>query len=110
MYRIRATYLPRPDLVFDLAYYFRVHVPLAQKTTAGKLKIRRMEVESRAESLLEPGSGGAPCVLCIDLETLDDVAAFRRLLQSDAVQALREDVPRYTNCALEWTVSEVRGV
>lgn len=108
MYRIRATYLPRPDMVFDLEYYFRVHVPLARETTAGKINIRRMEVEVHSGLLLDPARQGAPCVLCIDLESEEDVAAFSRLLQSDAVQALREDVPRYTNCALEWTVSGIR--
>ena len=29
MYKIRATYLPKPGMRFDLDYYFRVHVPMA---------------------------------------------------------------------------------
>ncbi len=110
MYRIRATYLPREDMQFDLDHYFRVHIPLARKITAGKLNIRRMGVESNGGLLLEEGGIGAPCVLCIDVDSMEDVAAFRRLLQSEDVEPLRQDVPRYTNCALEWTVSEIRDL
>jgi len=110
MFRIRATYLPRKDMVFDLDHYFREHIPLARKITAGKVNIRRMGVELNAALLLEDGVTATPCVLCVDVDSMEDVAAFRRLLQSDDVEPLRKDVPRYTNCTLEWTVSEIRDV
>ncbi len=110
MYKIRATYLPRAGMQFDLDYYFRVHVPLARETTAGRINIRSMEVESGAVLLTDPSSTRSPCVLSLCFDSLDDVDAFRRLLLSDGVEALRADVPRYTNCELEWTLSSVQEV
>jgi uncharacterized protein (TIGR02118 family) len=110
MYRIRATYLPRAGMEFDLDYYFRVHVPLAQQVTAGRVNIRSMEVESNAVLLTDPTSKRAACVLSLTFDSLEEVEAFRRLLLSRDVDALRADVPRYTNCDLEWTLSEVRDV
>jgi hypothetical protein len=37
----------------------------------------------------------------------EDVEAFRHFLASANTEPLRRDVPRYTNCELEWTVCEV---
>jgi uncharacterized protein (TIGR02118 family) len=109
-YRIRATYLPRAEMRFDLEYYFRVHVPLARQTTAGRVNIRSMAVESNAVLLTDPSAKRAPCVLSLTFDSPEDVDAFRRLLLSQDVNALCADVPRYTNCDLEWTLSEVRDV
>ena len=110
MYKIRATYLPRAEMRFDLEYYHRVHVPLARATTAGRFNIRAMDVESDAVMLTDATVKRAPCVLSLSFDSLDDVDGFRRLLLSNDVEALRADVPRYTNCDLEWTLSEVREV
>ncbi|OGT80652.1 MAG: hypothetical protein A3H91_15265 [Gammaproteobacteria bacterium RIFCSPLOWO2_02_FULL_61_13] len=110
MYRIRATYLPRAGMQFDLEYYFRVHVPLARQTTAGRLNIRSMEVESNAVLLTDATAKRAPCVLSLSFDSMEDVDAFRRLLLSQDVDALRADVSRYTNCDLEWTLSSVQEV
>ncbi len=52
----------------------------------------------------------SPCVFTVYLDSLDGVEAFRKFLQGDAVDPLRRDVARYTNCELEWTVCEVRDV
>ena len=110
MYKVRATYLPRPDMTFDLEYYFRVHVPLAGSQTAGKLNIRRIDVETGATSLLDPGQKGTPCVFCVYFDTEADVERFRKFLRSEQVEPLRDDVPNYTNCELEWTVAKVHEV
>ena len=110
MYKIKATYLPREDMTFDLDYYFRVHVPMAASKIDPGIAVLKVEVESKAESLLEPGAKATPCVFAVYLPDRKDVDRFRALLQSDAVNPLREDVPKYTNCELEWTVSEVTEV
>lgn len=110
MYKIRATYLPRPDMTFDLAYYLREHVALARKQTAGRVPIRRMDVEMGTTPLLGTGPAHSPCVFSVYLDSLDDVETFRNFLQGEAVDPLRRDVARYTNCELEWTVCEVREV
>lgn len=110
MYKIRATYLPRADMTFDMTYYLREHVALARKQTAGRVAIRRMEVEMDTTPLPGTGPAQSPCVFSVYLDTRADVEAFRRFLQSDAVEPLREDVARYTNCELEWTLCEVREV
>lgn len=108
MYKIRATYLPRPDMTFDMAYYLREHVALARAQTAGRVPIRRMEVEMGTALLMGDGPVQSPCVFTVYLDSLDGVEAFRNFLQGDAVDPLRRDVARYTNCELEWTVCEVR--
>lgn len=110
MYKIRATYLPKPGMTFDLEYYLREHVALARVQTAGRVPIRRMDVETGTVMLMGEGAARSPCVFSLYLDTQDDVETFRRFLQSDAVEPLRRDVARYTNCDLEWTVCEVRDV
>jgi len=110
MYKVRATYLPRDDMEFDLDYYFRVHVPLAQATSAGKLDIVKMDVETDATVLLSPESRETPCVLSLYFETAEDVEVFRRFLSSDQVDSLRDDVAQYTNCELQWTVAKLHEV
>lgn len=107
MYKIRATYLPRDDMKFDLEYYFRVHVPLAAANMDPRIAVHKVEVESNAEFLLEPGRKATPCVFTVYLDDKRDVDRFREFLQSDGVTPMREDVPKYTNCELEWTVCEV---
>lgn len=107
MYKIKATYLPRPDMSFDLDYYFRVHVPLSQAHMDPGIAVHKIEVESKAESLLKPGSKSTPCVFSVYLKTREDVDRFREFLQSDGVAPMRDDVPKYTNCEIEWTVCEV---
>lgn len=110
MYKIRATYLPRDEMTFDRDYYFRVHVPLAKAQAEGRIAIRKIEVETGAELLLEPGEKRSPCAFCLYFDTRDDVERFRRFLVGPATRPMREDVPRYTNCELEWTVCEVTQV
>ena len=110
MYTVRATYLPRDDMKFDFDYYFREHVKLAKQQTAGKIDFKRIEIESDAEVLQEPGAKRSPCVFVVYLETLEEVDRFRRFFESPDVIPLAEDVPNYTNCELEWTVARVHAV
>jgi len=110
MFKVRATYLPRPDMVFDVEYYFRVHVPLAKLQTANRVNIRRIDVETGATSLLDTGQKGSPCVFSVYFDSEADVEQFRRFLRSEQVEPLRDDVANYTNCELEWTVSRVHEV
>lgn len=95
---------------FDFEYYFRVHVPLAKSQATGKLDILRIEVETRSELLMDPGVKGTPCVFCVYFKSREDVDTFRNFMMSAAVQPMRDDVAKYTNCELEWSVCEVREV
>lgn len=110
MYKVRATYLPRADMTFDIEYYFRVHVPLSVSQTAGKLNILKIDVETDAALLLDASSKRTPCVFSVYFESAADVEQFRRFLTSDAVAPMRDDVSNYTNCDLEWTVTKVHEV
>lgn len=110
MYKVRATYLPREDMHFDLDYYFKVHVPLSKQQAEGKINIVKIDVESSAELLLEPGVKTSPCVFSIYFNNREDVEQFRKFMRGPGVDAMREDVPKYTNCDLEWTVCEVQEV
>ncbi len=108
MYKVRATYLPRPGMTFDLEYYFRVHVPLAQRQGEGRLNIVRLEVESGATLLMDPEQVRAPCVFSIYFRERGDVEKFRDFLAGPGTEPMRRDVPNYTNCEIEWSVCEVR--
>ena len=110
MFKVRATYLPRADMRFDMDYYLREHVRLAGQQTAGKLGISRIEIEMDTRLLMESGVQRAPCVFCLYFASEKDVEAFRRFLVSADTEPLRADVARYTNCELEWTVCEVKEV
>ena len=110
MYKVRATYLPRDGMHFDMSYYLREHVALARAKTSGKLNISRIEVEVNTTLLMEPGTLRTPCVFCLYFADHEDVESFRRFLDSPDTDALREDVPRYTNCEMEWSVCEVLEV
>jgi hypothetical protein len=107
MYKVRATYLPREGTWFDMDYYLREHVPLARAQTEGRLNIARIEVEAGTSLLMEPAEARSPCVFSLYFASPEDVEAFRRFLTSADTEPLRRDVPRYTNCELEWTVCEV---
>lgn len=108
MFKVRATYLPRPDMKFDFDYYFRVHVPLAMQQGKGRIRILKIEVETGSTSLMEPGERLSPCVFSIYFAEQQDVAEFRDFMRSSGTDPMREDVSRYTNCELEWTVCQVQ--
>jgi hypothetical protein len=93
---------------FDLEYYFRVHVPLARRHAPQTPEILKIEVESGTTLLLDGDRRLAPCVFCLYFRDRADVEAFRRFLTGPGTEAMRRDVPNYTNCELEWSVCEVR--
>ena len=107
MYRIRATYLPCESMKFDREYYLENHVALAHQQLAGKVQAKKIDVEFNVVSLFNQELVKSPCIFNLYVETSDDVAAFQAFMQSEAVQVLKEDVAKYTNCELEWTVSEL---
>ncbi len=110
MYTVRATYLPREDMEFDLDYYFREHVKLAKTQTEGKINFAKIEVETEAEVLQEPGAKRSPCVFVVHLETLEEVEKMRHFFETPDVLPLAEDVAKYTNCDIEWTVAKLHEV
>jgi len=110
LYKVKATYLPRDSMEFDFEYYFRKHVPLAKSQADAGLNILGIDVESKAELLMQPGVKSSPCIFSIYLEHKRDVDVFREFMASEAVAPMREDVVNYTNCELEWTVCEVTEV
>lgn len=107
MYRIRATYLPCESMEFDREYYLDKHVALAHEQLAGRVQAKKIDVEFNVTLLLNQESVKSPCVFNLYVETSEDVAAFRAFMQSEAAQPLKEDVAVYTNCEVEWTVSEL---
>lgn len=110
MYKVKATYLPRENMRFDLDYYFKTHVPLAKENSSDKLNIVRIDVESEAELLLDPDTKCTPCVFSIYFNNKEDVETFRNVMRSSAIEPMRKDVEQYTNCEIEWTVCEVQEV
>ena len=107
MYKIRAIYLPCESMEFDRNYYLDKHIALAHKQLAGKVQAKKIDVEFNVVSLFNQELVKSPCVFNLYVETANDVAAFQAFMQSEAVQVLKEDVAKYTNCELEWTVSEL---
>lgn len=107
MYRIKATYLPCESMEFDRDYYLDKHVALAHKQLAGRVQAKKIDVEFNVTSLFDQELVKSPCVFNLYVETSDDVAAFQTFMQSEAADVLKEDVAKYTNCEIEWTVSEL---
>ena len=107
MYAIRATYIPREDMHFDKEYYVSHHIPLAQKLLAGRIHYLQMHVEFNTRVLMNGNELRSPGVFVLLVESKDDVENFRAFRLSDDVKPLRDDVKKYTNCDLEWTVAEV---
>lgn len=107
MYRIRATYLPCESMEFNRDYYLDKHIALAHKQLAGKVQAKKIDVEFNVVSLINQELVKSPCVLNLYVETSDDVAAFQAFIQSKAADVLKEDIAMYTNCEVEWTVSEL---
>ena len=110
MYRIRAIYLSRPDMHFDRDYYQKQHLSLAHRQLGDNIVPVRMDVEWDVRGLMGDAAVESPCTLSIYLESWSDVEKFRQFMQSPAVQPLIDDVPRYTNCSLAWTVAQVDEV
>jgi len=105
MYCIRATYIPREDMFFDENHYETRHIPLTRSLLAGRVNYLRIGAEFNVVLQLEPEVVRSPCVFHLYVETEQDVEAFRCFRLGPDVQPLREDLPRYTNCRNEWTVS-----
>lgn len=105
MYCIRATYLPREDMFFDEEHYERHHIPLTKSLLAGRVNYVRIGAEFNVTLQLDSTVIRSPCVFHLYVASADEVEAFRRFRLSPDVQPLRDDLPRYTNCKNEWTVS-----
>jgi uncharacterized protein (TIGR02118 family) len=108
MYKISAAYLAGENAHFDFDYYFRVHVPLAEKQMRlGNVPYVKREVARNGQDLFDPAMPGPVLVLSYYLESKGDVDAFRAFSNTSLVQPLFEDVPNYTNCKLVWSIAEV---
>ena len=107
MYRIRAHYLPVENAFLNYDHYFSVHVPLAVRQMNGAVKVHKVDIEKGAECLFETHELQPLLVLSIYVESTADVEDFKRFVQSDKATPLLEDVPRYTNCRIVWTASEL---
>lgn len=109
MFAVHAVYQPRADMRFDRDYYLAHHVPLAEKTFAGKVPAKGFRVYWDTGSLFDAEAAAAPCTLEILFETMADVNRFRDFVAGPESRALHDDIPKYTNCAVAWTVSEIAG-
>ena len=107
MYVIRATYKPRDDMHFDQDYYVKNHIPLAQKLLAGRVHYLQMHAEFDMRVLMDGNELRSPCIFVLYVESMDDVEQFRAFRREPQVEPLREDIKKYTNCDLEWTVAQV---
>lgn len=105
MFLIRATYIPRDGMFFDEAHYVSHHIPLTKSLLQGRVHYVRIGAEFNVALQLEPTVVRSPCVFHLCVRTEDDLEAFRRFRLGPDVQPLRDDLPRYTNCTNEWTVS-----
>ncbi|MFQ5982918.1 MAG: EthD domain-containing protein [Woeseiaceae bacterium] len=92
---------------FDRDYYVKHHIPLAQKQLAGRVRYLQMHAEFDMHVLMDGDDLRSPCVFVLYVETWKDVEAFQAFRRSSEVGPLREDIEKYTNCDLEWTVAEV---
>ena len=107
MYAIRATYISRDDMHFDQDYYIKNHIPLAQKQLAGRVRYLMMHAEFDMRVLMDGDELRSPCVFVLYVQTMDDVEAFREFRRGPEVLPLRDDIAKYTNCDVEWTVAKV---
>ena len=108
MYKVSAIYHSGDDTFFDLEHYFNVHVPLALKQMAlGNLKFIKREIVQNVKDMFDPSKTGPVFIISYILESKQDVEEFVAFMKTDLIQPLIEDVPKYTNCEVEWTISEV---
>lgn len=110
MYKIRAAYLSGKNTYFDKRYYLDKHVPLANKHLDGKFPVEKIDLEWDVALLPEKGALKSHCVFNLYVRSIEEVKAFRNFFQSDASTPIKEDVVNYTNCTMEWTVSELMDV
>jgi uncharacterized protein (TIGR02118 family) len=86
---------------FDMDYYVRVYMPLAQRVFGDALK--RFEVE---KGLSGPFPGSEPPYLAIGHLHFESVEAFMPIMMANASR-LMEDIPNFTNASPTIQISEV---
>jgi uncharacterized protein (TIGR02118 family) len=99
MVRVAFAYLFAPSVKFDFSYYVDRHLPLARSL----LKPVRVEVD---RGLSGEERGSVPRYVGVAYLYFEAVEDHYRALEEHG-DALGNDVPNYTNAALEICVSEV---
>ena len=124
MYKVSAIYTPPADteLWFDHEHYANVHVPMMNRELPGRVPLVAVDLDVGLETLCRTRVAGdgatsrcpeapelvAPLVANLYFDSRDDAYGFADFVTSEDARALHEDVAKYTNCDIHWTVGEVR--
>ncbi len=108
-YKISAIFQGPEGCFFDTKHYFGVHAPLVLKQTkAGGVKFLKREFVQNVKYMFDANKSVPLFIVSYILESKQDVDNFIAFMDTDFVQPLIEDEPKYTNCVSEWTVAEVK--
>ena len=123
MHKVSAIYVPPEgaDIWFDRDYYNAVHVPMMARDFAGKVAFTKLELQWNVTEMIKTKVGTpsakstrspadvvvSPFVADIYFDAEEDARLFADFVDSEDAASLHADVPKYTNCDIQWVISEV---
>ena len=123
MHKVSAIYVPPEgtEVWFDRDYYNAVHVPMMARDFAGKVPFSKLELQwnvtemvktktetPTAKSTLSPADiVVSPFVADIYFDAEEDARRFADFVVGEDASSLHADVPKYTNCDIQWVISEI---
>ena len=107
MHCAKIIYPRTADSWFDFEHYFAVHLPLALKAIKPYAKVLKVEVDKGEGGMQGAEDMAYHCICSVYFEGSEGPEGFRRLFATPKDgQAVAEDIPNYTNAAVEFQFSE----
>ena len=104
MVKVSILYPSKPENRFDVDYYLRVHMPMAERLLGSAVKAISVEIGIGGEAPGQP----APYAAIVGF-TCESVEAFTTAFLPVAAQ-LQADIPNYTDITPQIQISEIRQI
>ena len=107
MYCAKIIYPKTEATFFDFEHYFKVHLPLALSSIKPYADVKRVEVDKGEGGMQGIDDMPYHCICSVYFESAEGISGFRRLFANPADgQPVADDIPNYTNSAVEFQFSE----
>ena len=107
MHCVKIIYPKKADTFFDFEHYFAVHLPLALASIKPYAKVLKVEVDKGEGGMSGMDDMPYHCICSVYFEGGDGAEGFRKLFATpEDSKAVADDIPNYTNTAVEFQFSE----
>jgi uncharacterized protein (TIGR02118 family) len=107
MYCAKIIYPRTEETFFDFDHYFQVHLPLALKAIKPYADVVKVEIDKGKGGMTGIDDLPFHCICSVYFETADGIDGFRKLFATpEDGEAVADDIPNYTNTAVQFQFSE----